>query len=251
MTDLEKYRASELEKLRTADLLRIVPKGRSTVLDIGTRDGHFSRLLTNHFSSVTALDLVKPTFDYPGIVTVAGDITNLDFPDNSFDCIFCTEVLEHIPNVTKACQEIIRVARHEIVIGVPFRQDTRISRATCNACGKISPPWGHVNSFDEQRLINLFHGLKLVSKSFVGTSNDATNPLAALLMDLAGNPYGTYAQDLQCVHCGSTLLPPQPNRSLTSRVFAALAIRLTHLQTRFTPSHGNWIHLVFSKTHTN
>lgn len=101
MADLQKYRASELEKARTADLLRVLPKGRATVLDIGARDGFFSKLLTEHFASVTALDLKKPPFDYPGIVTVAGDVTKLDFPDNAFDCIFCTEVLEHIPDVRK------------------------------------------------------------------------------------------------------------------------------------------------------
>jgi hypothetical protein len=45
MADLQKYRASELEKARTADLLRVLPKGRATVLDIGARDGFFSKIL--------------------------------------------------------------------------------------------------------------------------------------------------------------------------------------------------------------
>ncbi len=54
---LEAYRATENERTRTADLLRLVPRGRATVLDIGARDGHFSRLLTGYFDAVTALDL--------------------------------------------------------------------------------------------------------------------------------------------------------------------------------------------------
>src|SRR6516162_3407999 len=114
MPNLERYRASEQEKARTADLLGVLPRGRATVLDVGARDGFFSKLLTEYFVSVTALDLEKPSFDYPGVVTVAGDVARLDFADDSFDCVVCTEVLEHVRDVKAACREIIRVARHEI-----------------------------------------------------------------------------------------------------------------------------------------
>ena len=57
------YRTSELERARTADLLRIVPKDRRSVLDIGARDGFFSALLREHFDQVTALDLRMPLSD--------------------------------------------------------------------------------------------------------------------------------------------------------------------------------------------
>jgi len=137
-----KYRAGESEKERTKDLLRVLPKGRRSVLDIGARDGHFDRLLTGYFPEVTAFDLHKPTFEYPGVATVAGDVTKLDVSDNSFDCVFCAEVLEHIPAVQTACNEIIRVARHEIIIGVPFQQDTRVGRTTSLPAEKPTLPGG-------------------------------------------------------------------------------------------------------------
>jgi SAM-dependent methyltransferase len=250
MADLQKYRASELEKARTADLLRVLPKGRATVLDIGARDGFFSKLLTEHFASVTALDLKKPPFHYPGIVTVAGDVTKLDFPDNAFDCIFCTKVLEHVPDVRKACSEIIRVARYEIVIGVPFEQDIRIGRTTCRACGKVSPPWGHVNSFNERLLLNLFTDCKLISKSFVGTTQEATNPLSVALMDLAGNPWGTYDDDLRCLYCGGSLSAPAAERTLGRKICSAFAHRINRVQALWTRPHKNWIHVVLSKRRT-
>jgi len=247
MADLAKYRASELEQARTADLLRILPRGRASVLDIGARDGHFSRLLTAHFASVTALDLDKPAFDIPGVVPVAGDATRLDFPDNAFDCVFCTEVLEHIPNLETACHQIVRVARHEIVIGVPFEQDIRLDRATCGVCGKVNPPWGHVNSFDEKRLLTLFADCRLLSKSFVGTTREATNALSAALMDLAGNPWGAYDDDLPCLYCGASLRAPTAGRTLSAKLCSALAHRINRAQALWTRPRGNWIHLVFSK----
>src|SRR5262245_19883000 len=97
--DLLKYRRSDSEIARMDDLLRLLPRGRASVLDIGARDGHFSRLLAEHFDSVTALDIVPLDFEHPGVTVVTGDATHLQFPDDSFDCVFCTEVLEHIPHV--------------------------------------------------------------------------------------------------------------------------------------------------------
>ncbi len=188
MTGLEQYRQSEREQARSADLLRLLPRGRKSVLDIGARDGYFSQLLTEHFEEVTALDLEKPAFEYPRVTTVAGDITKLQFPDSSFDCVFCAEVLEHIPALEQACRELARVARHEVVIGVPFRQDTRCGRTTCRQCGKSNPPWGHVNNFDEQKLRKLFPELAVRATSFVGSNNEVTNPVSTMLMEMAGNP---------------------------------------------------------------
>jgi SAM-dependent methyltransferase len=155
-------------------LLRLLPQDRRSVLDIGARDGHFSQLLTEYFDEVTALDLEKPDFSLPRVTPVAGDATRLQFADNSFDCVFCAEVLEHIPDVAQACREIARVALHEVLVGVPYKQDTRLGRTTCQSCGCENPPWGHVNRFDEKRLIRLFAGLRLVSMSFVWSNREVT-----------------------------------------------------------------------------
>jgi len=247
MSDLQKYRESEQEKARTEDLLRLLPRGRKSVLDIGTRDGHFSRLLTEYFEEVTALDLQKPSFEYPRVTTVAGDVARLQFPDSSFDCVFCAEVLEHVPALEQACRELARITRHELIIGVPFRQDTRSGRTTCRQCGKRNPPWGHVNSFDETRLRQLFPGLALKTKSFVGSTNEVTNVISAMLMDVAGNPWGTYEQDEPCIHCGAALAPPPDARSFLSRACSGAAARLDRLQMAFAQPHANWIHVVFSK----
>jgi hypothetical protein len=247
MPDFEVYRHSPAEIARTNDLLRILPRGRKSVLDVGARDGHFSRLLTNYFESVVALDLKQPQIAYAGIITVAGDINKLNFPDGTFDCVFCAEVLEHIPSVEIACFELMRVARYEVIVGVPFRQDLRIGRTTCPNCKRTSPPWGHVNAFTEERLAELFPGLRIAKKSFVGTNREKTNALSAFLMDLAGNPWGTYTQEEPCIHCGQQLTPPPQLRPLWSRIFSASALLINRLQTQFSKPSGNWIHLVLSK----
>lgn len=246
MKNLEAYRASQDEKDRTNDLLRILPRNRRSVLDIGARDGHFSRLLKDYFPEVTALDLEKPQFEIAGVQTVAGDVCNLHFASNSFDCVFCAEVLEHIQDVQRACNEIVRVARREVIVGVPFKQDLRIDRCTCHRCGKTNPAWGHVQSFDSQRLRDLFSGLSVVSISFVGRTKERSNALSAWLMDVAGNPWGTYDQEEPCIYCGEEMIR-QKTRSLWKRGLSAAAAHINQAQSFCSVPRGKWIHIVFSK----
>jgi hypothetical protein len=246
LEDLAAYRASALEQLRTEDLLRLVPRGHSTVLDVGARDGHFSALLSGYFDAVTALDLSQPPFDLPRVRTVAGDITALDFPDRSFDVVFCTEVLEHIPQLSVACAELCRVSAHAIVIGVPFRQDTRIGQTTCSACGAINPPYGHVNSFTRQRLVSLFPGFEVTAESYVGRARLRTNALSAWLMNLGMNPWGTYSQHERCVRCAATLTPPG-RQPLWRKLCSLAAVVLQKAQTAVTRPAPIWIHLVFRR----
>jgi SAM-dependent methyltransferase len=226
--------------------MRLVPKNRHSVLDIGARDGHFSKLLTQYFDRVVALDLQTPSFYHPSVEKVAGDATQLEYPDNSFDCVFCAEVLEHIPALQRACDEISRVARHEIVLGVPYRQNIALSRTTCRNCGKTCPPWGHVNSFDEQKLERLFSTFRVRDMSFIGSTRATTNRMSVKLMDYAGNPWGTYDQEEPCVHCGARLSPPD-RRHVLERLSSAFAIRLNSVQARFTPPRASWIHVVLEK----
>lgn len=246
--DLTDYRNSESEQARISDLMRLTPAGGTSALDIGARDGYLSKLLAQRFERVTALDLTKPIFEFPRVQCVQGDITALQLADASFDLVFCAEVLEHIPPMMleTACRELARVAKTHVLIGVPYKQDIRLGRTTCANCGGINPPWGHVNSFDEQRLAKLFPGFVIASQSLVGTSDAATNDVSTWLMDLAGNPYGTYVQDEPCVHCEHTLQSP-PDRQLWQKVATKLAFACLGLQKPFLKTHGNWIHVLLTR----
>ncbi|AWA28873.1 SAM-dependent methyltransferase [Flavobacterium magnum] len=53
----------------------------------------------------TTTDLYSPLAD------VKADICNLPFADNQYDVILCNHVLEHIPDDTKAMQELYRVLK--------------------------------------------------------------------------------------------------------------------------------------------
>jgi len=246
--DLTEYRNSAAERARVSDLMRLLPEGGTSVLDIGARDGFISRLLTNHFPMVTALDLERPSIEHERILCERDDITALRFADASFNLVFCAEVLEHIPThlLETACRELARVTKEYLLIGVPYKQDIRVGRTTCGSCGQVNPPWGHVNAFDEDRLSELFAGFAVAKHSFVGETDARTNLMSCALMDMAGNPYGTYSQEEPCIHCGANLTSP-PERRLWQKILTKAAFIGLNTQKRFLKPHPNWIHLLLQK----
>lgn len=48
-----------------------------------------------------------------------GDIYNIEYPDNSFDVVYCFEVLEHLHEPDRALAEMARVSKGHVVLSVP------------------------------------------------------------------------------------------------------------------------------------
>ncbi len=90
------------------------------------------------------------------------DIRQLPFDDAFFDCVICSEVLEHIPHHEQAVGELVRVLKPEglLVISVPRYFPERIcwllSRAYRNEEG------GHVRIYKKDKILNMLnsHGFK-------------------------------------------------------------------------------------------
>jgi SAM-dependent methyltransferase len=62
------------------------------------------------FRKMENLDYITTDLNSP-LADVKADICNLPFKDNEFDVILCNHVLEHIPDDTKAMQELYRVLK--------------------------------------------------------------------------------------------------------------------------------------------
>jgi SAM-dependent methyltransferase len=61
-------------------------------------------------------------------VMVKMDITDIQYPDESFDIIFCSHVLEHVNDDKKAIGELFRVLRKNgwAILMVPINSETTI-----------------------------------------------------------------------------------------------------------------------------
>lgn len=92
---------------------RFRPLIRGRVLDVGC--------------DTRRLHVLVPDIDYTG-VDIGGDpdITldlesceRLPFDDQSFDCVVCTDVLEHLANLHVMFDELVRVSRGTVILSLP------------------------------------------------------------------------------------------------------------------------------------
>lgn len=115
---LERHRLLWLYLQRETDFFTSPKK----VLHFAPEQAFYKRFRNLNNLDYTTTDLESPLAD------VKADICNLPFEDNSFDVILCNHVLEHIPNDTKAMQELYRILKPGGMGIFQIPQDTK--RAT-------------------------------------------------------------------------------------------------------------------------
>ncbi len=96
--------------------------------------------------------------------TVNGDGTRLPFPDDTFDRIICSEVMEHIPDDSAAAAELARVLKPggTIAVTVPTWLPEKVCWALSDEYHAPFVEGGHVRIFTEASLRTRFRdaGLK-------------------------------------------------------------------------------------------
>lgn len=83
--------------------------------------------LESRFKTIANLDYLTADLSDPHCM-VKMDITNIQYPDNSFDVLYCSHVLEHVPNDRKAMRELNRVLKPDgwAILMVPLAVDKTI-----------------------------------------------------------------------------------------------------------------------------
>ena len=84
------------------------------ILEIGGRDGFQANIISKKGHKVTSVD-INPLSPQIHLVQ-KGDITKLDFADNSFDLIYSSNMLQEIHNIDKAFMEMKRVLKKDGII---------------------------------------------------------------------------------------------------------------------------------------
>jgi SAM-dependent methyltransferase len=84
------------------------------VLDLGAGPGHYTAALQRAGATVIPIDLGEENMrkaGEAGLAAVQTDATRLPFPEASFDGVFCSNMLEHVPTAERVVDEIERVLK--------------------------------------------------------------------------------------------------------------------------------------------
>lgn len=120
---------SYVHEMQYQSVLAKVGKGIK-VLDAGCGDGVLSLMMAEKGAIVTGVDLSLPNIDackkrakdknLKSVISFSiGDAENLPFPDNSFDLVVSSHVLEHLPDFDKGLREVMRVTKKRAIIAIP------------------------------------------------------------------------------------------------------------------------------------
>ncbi len=105
------------------------------------------------FKKLKNLDYTTTDLNSP-LADVKADICNLPFDDNSFDFILCNHVLEHIPDDTKAMQELYRILKPGGTGIFQIPQD--LSRATTFEDDSITDPKERAKIFGQYDHVRIY-----------------------------------------------------------------------------------------------
>lgn len=91
------------------------------ILDVGSADGMFSKVILDNTKAqeLIGIEALKSSVAWANkhwgktgkMKFFVGDAHNLHFPPNSFDAVFCLEVLEHVYHPDKVLKEFKRVMK--------------------------------------------------------------------------------------------------------------------------------------------
>ncbi len=143
------------------------------VLHFAPEQAFYKRFRNQKNLDYTTTDLYSPLAD------VKADICNLPFKNNTYDLILCNHVLEHIPDDTKAMQELYRVMKPGGMGIFQIPQD--LIRETTFEDDSITDPKERARIFgqyDHVRVYGKDYFDKLRSVGFRVVEEDYTNKIA-------------------------------------------------------------------------
>lgn len=151
---------------------------KKKVLHFAPEQAFYKRFRELKNLDYTTTDLLSPLAD------VKADICNLPFKDNSYDIILCNHVLEHIPDDTKAMEELYRVLKPNGMAILQIPQD--LNRAQTFEDNTITDKKERAKIFgqyDHVRIYGLDYFDKLRSIGFKVEEVDYTAQLSSENID--------------------------------------------------------------------
>ena len=165
----ERSGATEHDERRVHEYIsNLVPKEAVSILDVGCGSAWVAGRFLPKGKKIYSLDIsstnpYKAIRKYPSQshYGITADSYRLPFPDNTFDCIIASEIIEHVLYPDKFVASLFRTLKPggTLIITTPYKEVLRYY--LCIHCNKKTPVNAHIHSFDENILSGLYNGKDL------------------------------------------------------------------------------------------
>lgn len=201
------------DKRKLEMLFEVMPEDVRSIIDIGCGNGLITNELNQKYD-VLGVDINASKLKYVEGPSLQSSCDSIDRPDRSFDLVFSSEMLEHLPEdlYHRTLKEFERLAKKYILLTVPNQESLTKLEVRCGNCGKNYHKNGHLRSFTTASFEKSFPAFKaLEAKTFgngirsypdwlAGFKQSVTPPsswIPAHWVKTMGVPYHF------CIHCGA------------------------------------------------
>ncbi len=161
--------SDESNLARIDETIAMIPNDTHSLLDVGCGNGVFPNKLQARKPDllVTATDRSQEALKYVLTSKFESDINQLPVENESFDCVTCLQVIEHLPVQVydQALSELARVTKKYLLISVPYYEKVENSFTKCPQCLSSFNSDLHLRSYTKETIENLFNraNFKLVA----------------------------------------------------------------------------------------
>ena len=196
--------AGEIER-KLPLLFSRIPEEVVSILDVGCGNG----VITNNFPvkyRVVGVDSSPEALKYVTREKILCSADNIPVGDRSFDMVFSSELIEHLPGDVLAgtIREFKRISRRYLFISVPNNEHLEFCLIYCPQCHATFHAYGHLNSFSSGDLGKLFNDeFNMIWHTTLGKKVKDYNKNLLRLRHALARKYFAPTQYTVCPYCGN------------------------------------------------
>lgn len=175
-----------------------------SIIDIGCGNGHMLSMFEETGAQLYGADFSKTALKHVEKIgePIYLDLMNPVFSDfGEYDLVGTFDVLEHLQAkaLDNAISLIKSIACKYIVVNVPNDEDLELRRIKCKKCKTIFHPYGHISSFNEDNIVDMFTCDKIrhVKTIKLGPQKPYSNHCLSNISKCVFNGY----MDIDTAHC--------------------------------------------------